>query len=78
MDMSISQADQAYRLQLIAWCNENLPPEFAEPDYMPPEDWNIQAKIFREVQHKLFAVGYAGVHLPKAFFEKRKADFKGR
>lgn len=67
MDMTISQADRDYRSKLIEWLNENLPPEFAEPDYEPPADWNAKAKIYRQVQRKLYEAGYAGVNWPKKY-----------
>ncbi len=67
MDLSISPADQAYRSKFRGWLNENLPTEFAKPDYMSLDDWNGKARTFREVQLKLFAAGYTGVHWPTEY-----------
>lgn len=67
MQLSMSPEEQAYKEQFLFWLKENLPPEFASPDYEPPADWHEQAKIFRSMQRKLFEAGYAGINWPKEY-----------
>ena len=61
MDLKFSPEDEAYRLRLRAWLEDNTPTEAA------PYDQDAAFEYRRAWQRKLHAGGWVGIHWPKAY-----------
>ena len=64
MDLTYSDEDEAFRAELRAWLEVEVPKHGAPP---PPGDWPARRAYDTDWQRKLHAAGYAGVHWPKEF-----------
>jgi alkylation response protein AidB-like acyl-CoA dehydrogenase len=64
VDLTYSDEDEAFRTEVRAWLEANVP-EHGEPPR--PGDWPARRAYDRAWQRKLYDGGYAGVHWPKEF-----------
>ncbi len=64
MDLRYSEADEAFRADLRAWLDANLPQLAPAPSR---EAWPERRKWDTEWQRRLYDAGYAGLHWPKEF-----------
>ena len=67
MDLRYSQEDEAFRQDVRAWLEKEVPAHGPPP---PPDDWPARRRYDTAWQRKLFDGGLAGLHWP--------ADFGGR
>jgi alkylation response protein AidB-like acyl-CoA dehydrogenase len=64
MDLRYSEADEAFRAELRAWFDVEVPAHGPPP---PPGDWPARRAYDTAWQRKLHDGGWAGVHWPKEF-----------
>jgi alkylation response protein AidB-like acyl-CoA dehydrogenase len=64
MDLTYSAEDEAFRAELRAWLEVEVPRHGPPP---PPGDWPARRAYDTSWQRKLHDAGYAGVHWPKEF-----------
>jgi len=64
MDLTYSDEDEAFRAELRAWLEIEVPKHGPPP---PPGDWPARRAYDTGWQRKLHDAGYAGVHWPKEF-----------
>jgi alkylation response protein AidB-like acyl-CoA dehydrogenase len=64
MDLTYSHEDEAFRAELRAWLEAEVPAHGPPP---PPGDWSARRAYDTAWQRKLDDAGYAGVHWPKDF-----------
>jgi alkylation response protein AidB-like acyl-CoA dehydrogenase len=64
MDLTYSDEDEAFRAELRAWLNAEVPAHGPPP---PPGDWPARRAYDTAWQRKLYDAGYAGIHWPKEF-----------
>lgn len=66
MDFSFTPEQQAYRMQLRAWLERNLPPGWGG-DYNGPEDPHECAAFRKAWERTLHGAGYTAIHWPKEY-----------
>lgn len=64
MDLTYSDEDEAFRAELRAWLEVEVPKHGPPP---PPGDWPARRAYDTEWQRKLHDGGFAGVHWPEEF-----------
>ena len=64
MDLTYSDEDEAFRAELRAWLELEVPKHGPPP---PPGDWPARRAYDTGWQRKLYDAGYAGVQWPKEF-----------
>ena len=64
MDLTYSPEDEAFRAEVRAWLEVEVPQHGPPP---PPGDWPARRAYDTEWQRKLHDAGYAGVNWPQAF-----------
>jgi alkylation response protein AidB-like acyl-CoA dehydrogenase len=64
VDLTYSDEDEAFRAELRAWLEVEVPKHGPPP---PPGDWPARRAYDTEWQRKLHDAGYAGVHWTKEF-----------
>lgn len=65
MDYRFAPEAEAFRVEFLAWLQENLPKELRE--YKVPEDIDEKVALYRDFQGKLFKAGYAGITYPQKY-----------
>ena len=64
MDFSFSKKEEAFRQELRAWLEANLPEGWLEGTFKMPDD---EAGFLRDWQRKLYEGGYAAIAWPKEY-----------
>lgn len=64
MDLRYSGTDEAFRAEIRAWLQKEVPAHGPPP---PPGDWTARRAYDTAWQRKLFEAGHAGVHWPAEF-----------
>ena len=64
MDLTYSDADEAFRAELRRWLDVQVPEHGPSPI---PGDWTARRAYDTAWQRKLYDAGFAGVHWPKEF-----------
>jgi alkylation response protein AidB-like acyl-CoA dehydrogenase len=64
VDLRYSEEDEAFRTELRAWLEMEVPKHGPPP---PPGDWPARRAYDTDWQRKLHDAGYAGIHWPKEF-----------
>jgi len=64
MDLRYSDTDEAFRAEVRAWLQKEVPAHGPPP---PPGDWPARRAYDTAWQRKLFEAGYAGLHWPAEF-----------
>jgi alkylation response protein AidB-like acyl-CoA dehydrogenase len=64
MDLTYSDEDEAFRTEVRAWLEAEVPAHGPPP---PPGDWPARRAYDTEWQRKLHDAGYAGVNWPKEY-----------
>ncbi len=67
MDFNLTPEEEAFKSTFYSWLEKNLPANFENPDYQPPEDWTERAALYRDFQGRLQEAGYAGILYPKKY-----------
>lgn len=64
MDFSFTEQEEAFRLELRAWLEANLPEGWLDGTFNMPDD---EASFLRDWQRKLYEGGYAAIAWPKEY-----------
>ncbi|OHV24687.1 acyl-CoA dehydrogenase [Parafrankia soli] len=64
MDLTYSEQDEAFRAELRAWLQAEVPAHGPPP---PPGDWPARRAYDTAWQRRLYDAGYAGLHWPSQF-----------
>ncbi|MCK9926450.1 acyl-CoA dehydrogenase family protein [Frankia sp. Mgl5] len=64
MDLTYSEQDEAFRAELRAWLQAEVPTHGPPP---PPGDWPARRAYDTGWQRRLYDAGYAGLHWPSQF-----------
>jgi alkylation response protein AidB-like acyl-CoA dehydrogenase len=67
MDLSFSEAEEAFRAELRAWLAANLPPGWGGDDHPEPETLEAEVRFLIEWQRTLAGGGWVGVHWPREY-----------
>lgn len=67
MDLHLSPSEEAFRQEVRAWLEQNLPPGWGTPSFRAPRTAEDQVAFAREWQKKLFEGGWAGLTWPKEY-----------
>ena len=67
MDFSFSKQEEAFRRELRAWLEANLPEGWLDGSYQMPEDETEKAAFLRDWQRKLYEGGYAAIAWPEKY-----------
>lgn len=67
MDFSYSEEEEAFRIELRNWLENNLPDGWLEGNRSLPENLEAYSTFLREWQYKLYQGGWAAIAWPKAF-----------
>jgi len=63
-----SEKAEAFRPEVRAWLDENLPKVWGTPEYEPPEPFSQEAQdLGKSFQKKLYEAGYTGFGVPKEY-----------
>jgi alkylation response protein AidB-like acyl-CoA dehydrogenase len=67
MDFSFTPEEEAFRAEIRAWLEENLPEGWDREGYQPPESGPENEAFLKQWQRKLFEGGWSGIHWPKEY-----------
>ena len=61
-----SEKAEAFRQEVPAWLDENLPKAWGTPEYVPPEPFSQeQQDLGKSFQTELYKAGYTGFGVPQ-------------
>jgi alkylation response protein AidB-like acyl-CoA dehydrogenase len=67
VDLSFSPAEEAFRAELRAWLEANVPAGWNDPDRAEPESLAEEVAFLRDWQRTLCQSGWVGIHWPREY-----------
>lgn len=67
MDFTYTEQEEAFRQEVRAWLEANIPEEWKRPDWKLPDDRAEEHELGKWWQRKLYDGGYAGIAWPKEY-----------
>jgi len=67
MDFRLSPKEEAFRSEMLAWLEQNLPEGYAAGKFRLPDTWEERVQEYSRFQKALFQAGYAGIRYPKPY-----------
>jgi len=67
MDLTFTPEQEAFRVRLRHWLQENLPPGWGTDGYPPFRSYAAEVEFMRDWQAKLYGAGWCGFSWPKEY-----------
>jgi alkylation response protein AidB-like acyl-CoA dehydrogenase len=67
MDLTFTPEQEAFRLRLRRWLEENLPPGWGTDTFPPFASYEDEVAFMRDWQNKLYCAGWVGLSWPKEY-----------
>jgi alkylation response protein AidB-like acyl-CoA dehydrogenase len=67
MDLTFTAEQEAFRLRLRRWLEQNLPPGWGTDDYPPFASYEEEVAFMREWQNRLYRAGWVGLSWPREY-----------